>query len=345
MYLSKYNGEITMNISFSEKLKQLRKTKGVTQQALANAINEKRSSIANYESNNAMPGFEILNKLSNFFNVPVGYLTGKTNSLVSEYDFKSLEDYINIIPNQKPLWIRIKNPIGYKSFDGYEVYAPNEKSKIEFFNPLEQKKKNKSSRIYLEFLSANSNYADGRNILYKSFYDFACNYGFLGEIFSNTDSRLNENFTMFKPFEIGIIESDFYNAALFQYDLLYKNIEYPYKEKYKSILEKYNITGYFEPINSYLELFNEMSRFIITLSEDNTLLDSILEQISYRTGGIRKRFVKTDSGEIVESIGYKSLVSLMYYELFLDIKNGNIPKYCSKCHKFYLPDSKHICKK
>ena len=54
-----------MNISFSEKLRKLRKDKGITQQSLANAINEKRSSIANYESNNALPGFEILNKLSN----------------------------------------------------------------------------------------------------------------------------------------------------------------------------------------------------------------------------------------------------------------------------------------
>ena len=83
-----------MNTNFSEKLKLLRKNKGITQQALANAIGEKRSIIANYESNNSTPGFEVLNKLSNFFNVPVGYLTGKTNSLVSEYSFKTLEDYI-----------------------------------------------------------------------------------------------------------------------------------------------------------------------------------------------------------------------------------------------------------
>ena len=334
-----------MNVNFSEKLKNLRKEKGITQQALADAINEKRSSIANYESNNALPGFEILNKLSDYFNVPVGYLTGKNNSLVSEYNFKNLEDYINIIPSQKPLWIRIKNPIKYSSFDGLEVYATNDKSKIEFFNPLDQKKKDKISRIYLRFLSISNNYTANRNALYKAIYDFACNYGFLGEIFNIADPRLNENFTMFKPFEIGIIESDFYNTALFQFDLLYKNVEYPYKEKYKSVLEKYNITGYFEPINCYLECFNEMSRFIMTLSQDITLLDSILEQISYRTGGIRKRFVKTDSGEVVESIGYKSLVSLMYYELFLDIKNGNIPKYCYECRTFYLPDEDHKCKK
>ena len=102
-----------MNTNFSEKLKQLRKNKGITQQALADAIGEKRSIIANYESNNSTPGFEVLNKLSNFFNVPVGYLTGKNNSLVSEYSFKTLEDYIDILPSQKPLWLKIKNPIKY----------------------------------------------------------------------------------------------------------------------------------------------------------------------------------------------------------------------------------------
>lgn len=38
-----------MNTNFSEKLKLLRKNKGITQQALANAIGEKRSIIANYD--------------------------------------------------------------------------------------------------------------------------------------------------------------------------------------------------------------------------------------------------------------------------------------------------------
>ena len=56
-----------MNTNFSKKLKQLRKDKGVTQQALADAIGEKRSIIANYESNNSTPRFDVLNKLSNYW--------------------------------------------------------------------------------------------------------------------------------------------------------------------------------------------------------------------------------------------------------------------------------------
>ena len=331
-----------MNINFSEKLKQLRKNKGITQQALANAIGEKRSSIANYESNNSTPGFEILNKLSNYFNVPVGYLTGKTNSLVSEYSFKTLEDYINILPNQKPLWLKIKNPIKYSSFSGDEVYGPNQNSKIVFFNPLDEKEKN--SRIYLEFLAINS-YAGNREKFYKALYDFACKYGFFGEVFESTNENFNYSFPIFKPFEIGIFDTVYYNPSLFQFDLNFKTVDLPGKDKFKPILEKHKITGYFEPISCYMDYLSEMHRLLYNLSCDNSLLEKTLEQISYRTGGIRKRFVKTDTDEIVESISYKSLLSLMYYELFLDIKNGNIPNYCFDCQKFYLPDSKHKCKK
>ena len=188
-----------MNTNFSEKLKLLRKNKGITQQALANAIGEKRSIIANYESNNSTPGFEVLNKLSNFFNVPVGYLTGKTNSLVSEYSFKTLEDYIDILPSQKTLWLKIKNPIKYSSFTGKEVYGPNKDSKIIFFNPLDEKEKN--SRIYLKFLNINS-YATDREIFYKTIYSFACKYGFFGEVYESTNEKFNVSFPIFKPFEL-----------------------------------------------------------------------------------------------------------------------------------------------
>ena len=72
----------------------------------------------------------------------MGYLTGKTNSLVNEYNLRTLEDYINIVPKQKPLWLKIKNPIKYTSYTGKEVYATNKNSKIIFFDPLTEKNKN-----------------------------------------------------------------------------------------------------------------------------------------------------------------------------------------------------------
>ena len=332
-----------MNVSFSEKLKKLRKDKGITQQALADAIKEKRSSIANYESNNALPGFEILNKLSSFFNVPVGYLTGKTDTLVSEYTFKTLEDYINIVPNETALWLRIKNPIKYSNYTGNEVYGPNQKSKIEFVNPLDEK--NTDSRIYLEFLSLNDKSGDKQK-LYKSIYTFACKYGFLGEVFNVTDDNFDNSFPLFKPFETGIIlNNGYYNPSLYEYDLIHKNFDFPEKEKYAPILEKHNINGYFEPIATYEDAIKEMDRNIYLLSSNNDSFKNTLTQISYKTSGIRKRYLQTESGEIVESIGYRSLLALMYYELFLDIKNGDVPHFCYDCNKYYLPSSNHKCKK
>lgn len=331
-----------MNINFSEKLRQLRKNKGITQQALANAINEKRSSIANYESNNAMPGFEILNKLSNYFNVPVGYLTGKDTYLVNEYNFKTLEDYINVLPNQKPLWLKIKNPIKYPTFTGREVYATTRGSQIVFFNPLDEK--NKNSRIYLEFLSINS-YLSEPEKFYNEIYSFACKYGFLGEIYETSNASFNHSFPVFKPYEIGIFNNEFYNASMFNFDLTYKPFNYPNKDFHSEVLQNYNITGYFEPISTYVNYLHEMHRFVYALSQDNSLLDTTLEQISYRTGGVRKRFIKTESGGVIESIAYKSLLSLLYYELFLDLKNGTIPNFCFECRKFYLPTDNHKCKK
>ena len=333
-----------MNNNFSEKLKKLRKDAGVTQQSLADAIGEKRSSIANYESNNSLPGFEILNKLSSFFNVPVGYLTGQTNSLVSEYTFKTLEDYINITPDIKPLWLRISNPVKYKSFKEFEVYGPTEKTKIEFFNPLEQKKKNNSSRIYIEFLNIASSTFMNKEVLYKSVYSFLTDYGFLGDLSGISSEENKQYFTLLKPHEFAIMDTVYYNPALYQFDLLYKSAEYPYKDRFSEVLNHYGIIGYFEPIQSVIDCISEMDRLVRPLADDEALISSTLEQISYHTSGIRKRFVETDTGEIVESIGYRNLLSLMYYELFLDIKSGNIPQYCYECHKYYLPDEKHKCK-
>ena len=262
--------------------------------------------------------------------------------MINEYSFKSLEDYINVIPDQKPLWIKIKNPIKYNSFSGKEVYGPSYNSKIVFYNPLDEK--NKNSRIYLEFLSLHSQISN-REEFYKAVYDFACKYGFLGEIYESSDACFNHAFPIFKPYEIGIFNNEFYNTSMLNFDLTCKPFNYPNKDFHSEISQNYKITGYFEPISTYIDYLHEMHRFIYALSQDNSLLDVTLEQISYRTGGIRKRFIKTESGEIIESIAYKSLLSLMYYELFLDLKNGTIPNFCFECRKFYLPTDNHKCKK
>ncbi|MDH7579090.1 MAG: helix-turn-helix transcriptional regulator [Bacillota bacterium] len=76
--------------TFSERLKQLRKEKGLTQAELAKAIGLSKSAIINYENNKRMPNFNALIKLGDFFDVSGSYLTGK-----SDYRRSSEETFFN----------------------------------------------------------------------------------------------------------------------------------------------------------------------------------------------------------------------------------------------------------
>ena len=61
-------------MEFSDKLKELRKRKGITQEELANSVFVSRSVIAKYESGNVMPTQENAEKLAVFFGVKLSYL-------------------------------------------------------------------------------------------------------------------------------------------------------------------------------------------------------------------------------------------------------------------------------
>ena len=59
---------------FKDVLKNMRKKKGVTQEALAKALGVTSASIGNYEQGTRMPRNQILQKIANYFNVSVDYL-------------------------------------------------------------------------------------------------------------------------------------------------------------------------------------------------------------------------------------------------------------------------------
>ena len=63
-------------MSFSKKLKELRKRHKITQENLANIIGVERSSIGKYESSTTIPSNETLIKIANYFNVSTDYLLG-----------------------------------------------------------------------------------------------------------------------------------------------------------------------------------------------------------------------------------------------------------------------------
>lgn len=64
---------------FGNRLKELRKEKGLTQAQLANILKTSASSIGMYEQNRRIPDTETLQSLSEYFNVSVDYLIGKSD--------------------------------------------------------------------------------------------------------------------------------------------------------------------------------------------------------------------------------------------------------------------------
>ncbi|KAA0956673.1 helix-turn-helix domain-containing protein [Planococcus sp. ANT_H30] len=62
---------------FSKTLQQLRKSKKLTQDELANRLNINRGTYANYERGHRQPDFDTLIKIADYFDVSTDYLLGR----------------------------------------------------------------------------------------------------------------------------------------------------------------------------------------------------------------------------------------------------------------------------
>lgn len=69
---------------FQNKIRALRKSKGITQEELANILNVKRSLIGAYEEGRAEPKFDLLKRIANIFEVSADALIGKPTSYQQE---------------------------------------------------------------------------------------------------------------------------------------------------------------------------------------------------------------------------------------------------------------------
>lgn len=65
-------------LHFNEEFKRLRESRHLTQEQLAKELEVSRSSIGMYEKGQREPSFEMLEKIADYFNVPLG-------SLVDDY--------------------------------------------------------------------------------------------------------------------------------------------------------------------------------------------------------------------------------------------------------------------
>jgi transcriptional regulator with XRE-family HTH domain len=63
---------------FIERLKMLRNSRGLTQEAFAQAINCSREAIASYETGKSTPPVEVLIQMADFLRVSLDYLVGRS---------------------------------------------------------------------------------------------------------------------------------------------------------------------------------------------------------------------------------------------------------------------------
>ncbi len=85
-------------MNFSEKLKLIRKSKGMTQEELAEKLDVSRQAVTKWESGQIYPDISNLIQISNLFNVTVDYLVRDQECAVSpesgtKSDLKSLIDF------------------------------------------------------------------------------------------------------------------------------------------------------------------------------------------------------------------------------------------------------------
>lgn len=69
-------------ITFGERLKELRSSKGLTQKGFSQILKLNERSYQNYEINASTPNFKTLLFIADYFNVSLDYLTGRTDNPV-----------------------------------------------------------------------------------------------------------------------------------------------------------------------------------------------------------------------------------------------------------------------
>ena len=111
---------------FNLRLKDLRESKGMSQQQLANYLNVSQGSVGNWESGTREPNFEILNKIASYFNVTVDYLL---NYQIEAKEITNARGIVKKLHHERDLsipYIEEKLGVNYATFrawyNGYGDY-------------------------------------------------------------------------------------------------------------------------------------------------------------------------------------------------------------------------------
>lgn len=126
-------------MEFHEKLQELRKNKGLTQEELAQALYVSRTAISKWESGRGYPSIDSLKEISKYFSVTIDdLLSGEKLLLIAEKENKSnIRNMCNFLFGIVDICslLLIVLPLYPKTIDGY-IYSVNLFAYVEttFFN-------------------------------------------------------------------------------------------------------------------------------------------------------------------------------------------------------------------
>jgi len=84
----------------SDRIRQIRRNKGMTQAELAKLLHSSQSTVYNYENNQREPSIDVLKKIAQIGNVSLDWLITGAETRISPED-KELLDQLNSHPNLK----------------------------------------------------------------------------------------------------------------------------------------------------------------------------------------------------------------------------------------------------
>ena len=85
-------------IQIGSRIKEIRKSLGISQREIANRLNLPFSTYSNYENNNREPSFDTIKKIADALGVSVAEIMQWTK-FDTEYDSKKLSDEVKLLEN------------------------------------------------------------------------------------------------------------------------------------------------------------------------------------------------------------------------------------------------------
>ena len=114
---------------FAERLKELRKEKGLTQQKVADSLNISQPNYRRWESGERLPSVETLVMLADYFEVSIDYLLTRKNQKVFENEkIYTEEDLIIILQDFEKFILPFSFNIVHSSVSKYLNYRKNQRN-------------------------------------------------------------------------------------------------------------------------------------------------------------------------------------------------------------------------